>query len=250
MSQYEREHFLNRLKQGEIIDITTPWFDWHFRLHFLQPYLEEPSLEEIIVHHPRKIETISAHQHILQNADLDPELWNWVVCYLCLKGAQPFHLNQPFASLMISLDQILIRASFIHEATLPDPYHKAFFRLLPQHSFPLESFSPDIGFLQKDVESKKNILISGSTGSGKTSLLKTLFHHCARSQNHLITIEDTHELQHNYSWVTSMVAKDHSQYSMEQYLTYAMRMRPERIILGEIRSREVRAPATGAQLWP
>lgn len=242
----QKNLFLNKLKQGELMPMQSAWFKQYFQLQFLDEYFTCPHLEELIIHHPQKLEVITSLDKKIVNTELAPELWNWVVSYLCLKHGKPFHLNQPFASFMLSNDilddrqSLQIRASFIHEATLPGRYHKGFFRLLHQQSFSLADFSSEnLTLLLENVDQKKNILISGSTGSGKTSLLKTLFHHSARNKDHIITIEDTHELQHNYPWVTSLLAKEHEQYSMQKYLVYAMRMRPERILLGEIRSQEV-----------
>ena len=235
-----RELFLNKLKQGELIEVQSDWFERYFRLQFLADYLTTPNLEELIVHSPQKLELIGPEGSAMVDVQLDEELWNWVACYQCLKYGKPFHLNWPFASLMIPFPRVQIRASFVHQATLPGNHHKGFFRILQKEFFTLRDFSSsNLEFLFKDVEHKKNILISGATGSGKTSLLKTLFHHAADKKNHIITIEDAHELQHSYPWVTSLLAREHEQYSMEKYLSYAMRMRPERIVLGEIRSAEV-----------
>ena len=242
-SDQQKNIFLNRLKQGEITSPPTPWFRHYFELRFLDQYLNLPGVEELIVHGPGQLEIVTADEQKIVPVEWDEELWNWVVSYLCLKWGQAFNLNQPFASFTLPMprhpQKAVVRASFAHQATLPGPHHKAFLRVLPKGHFPLEDFGQNLSFLLEDVEQKKNIVISGTTGSGKTSLLKTLFHHSARERQHLITVEDTHELRHEYPWVTSLVAKEHPQYSMEQYLTYAMRMRPERILLGEVRSREV-----------
>ncbi|MCY4644472.1 MAG: CpaF/VirB11 family protein [Bacteriovoracales bacterium] len=232
--------FLQALKQGEIVHIEDDWFGQTFGLGFLKDYLKIEGLEEIIIHHPRQSEIVTSFEQKLTDMDLDEGLWNWVVSYLCLKEGIPFNLGRPFASFMLPFSKVNIRGSFIHQEALPTPFHKAFFRILPASFFPLEDFSKrDVGFLLEAVDQKKNILVSGATGSGKTSLLKTLFHHCAKKRHHIITVEDTHELQHDFPWVTSLIAKEHPQYAMEQYLTYAMRMRPERIVLGEIRSKEI-----------
>ena len=248
LEQEEQKNiFLNKLKQGELTSVKAPWFKRYFELQFLEENLSYPHLEELIIHHPQQLEIITSQGKKFVDIELDHELWNWIVSYLCLKHEKPFHLNQPFTSFMLPINSsranqelMEIRASFIHKATLPGPYHKGFFRILPRQSFPLTHFSSEnLTFLLEDVGQKKNILISGGTGSGKTSLLKTLFHYSAKNKDHIITIEDTHELQHNYPWVTSLIAKEHESYSMEKYLAYSMRMRPERILLGEIRSREV-----------
>ena len=236
-----RELFLNKLKQGELIEVQSDWFERYFHLQFLADYLTTSNLEELIVHSPQKLELIGPEGSTIVDAQLDEELWNWVACYQCLKHGKPFHLNWPFASLMIPFPRVQIRASFIHQATLPGRHHKGFFRILQKEFFTLRDFSSsNLEFLFKDVANTKKISSSVVPPEVVRPLcLKPSFHHAADKKNHIITIEDAHELQHSYPWVTSLLAREHEQYSMEKYLSYAMRMRPERIVLGEIRSAEV-----------
>ena len=56
---------------------------------------------------------------------------------------------------------------------------------------------------------------------------------------HVVIIEDTSEIQLLHPFTTRMLATDQENKSMEDYLAYAMRMSPDRIIVGEIRSKEV-----------
>lgn len=88
----------------------------------------------------------------------------------------------------------------------------------------------------------KNILVSGGTGSGKTTLLNLL---CSRipGGQRVIVIEDTAELQIDYEHVvmfeTRMAdAQGKGEVSMRDLLKSSLRLRPDRIIVGEVRASE------------
>ncbi len=93
-------------------------------------------------------------------------------------------------------------------------------------------------FLELAVVSRKNILISGATGSGKTTIAKALIQMIPANER-LLTIEDTRELtlpQRNV--VHMMYSKDGqglAQIGPKQLLESALRMRPDRILLQELR---------------
>ena len=88
----------------------------------------------------------------------------------------------------------------------------------------------------------KNILVSGGTGSGKTTLLGLL---CSRipAGQRIIVIEDASELQINYEHIVSFEtrtadAEGKGEVSMRDLLKSSLRLRPDRIIVGEVRSSE------------
>jgi len=93
------------------------------------------------------------------------------------------------------------------------------------------------------MEYEMNILISGGTGSGKTSLLGTILPFIPPNQR-ILTIEDTRELQLPVSlyWcpLTTRPANTEGkgEVSMLDLLVNALRMRPDRIILGEMRRKQ------------
>lgn len=97
-------------------------------------------------------------------------------------------------------------------------------------------------FLQAVVAAKQNILISGGTGSGKTTLLNVL----ATSINpgeRVITIEDSAELRLDRPNVVGMEARPPNvegkgEISIRQLVRNSLRMRPDRIIVGEVRGAE------------
>lgn len=102
------------------------------------------------------------------------------------------------------------------------------------------------------VKSRKNILISGGTSTGKTTFLNALMKEIPADER-LILIEDTPELKFNHANAVGLVAVKgelgEARVTTDDLLQAALRMRPDRIILGEIRGSEaytfLRAVNTG-----
>ncbi|MBL7670111.1 MAG: CpaF family protein [Bdellovibrionaceae bacterium] len=96
-------------------------------------------------------------------------------------------------------------------------------------------------FLNQAVQLKQNIIVSGGTGSGKTTLLNILSSFIP-SKERVITLEDTAELQVNVKNVVRMETRpqlgSEPAVTMHQLLKNALRMRPDRIIVGECRGVE------------
>ena len=97
-------------------------------------------------------------------------------------------------------------------------------------------------FLRRCVRAKKNMLISGGTGSGKTTLLNVLSTEIPRGER-IVTIEDAAELRLDQPHVVSLESKPrnlegHGGYTIRDLVKNALRMRPDRIIVGECRAGE------------
>jgi pilus assembly protein CpaF len=93
------------------------------------------------------------------------------------------------------------------------------------------------------VKAKTNILISGGTGSGKTTLLNILSSYIPNNER-IITIEDTAELQLQQNHVVRLETRPPNvegkgEVSMRALVRNTLRMRPDRIVLGEVRGGEV-----------
>ncbi|WP_078409238.1 CpaF family protein [Priestia abyssalis] len=107
----------------------------------------------------------------------------------------------------------------------------------------LNSLSGEMGqFLQAVVKAKMNVLISGGTGSGKTTLLNVAAGAIPFGER-VITIEDSAELRLDRPNVVGMEARPanvegRGEVTIRQLVRNALRMRPDRIIVGEVRGAE------------
>jgi len=93
------------------------------------------------------------------------------------------------------------------------------------------------------VKVKSNILISGGTGTGKTTLLNILSGYIPADER-IVTIEDTAELQLQQDHVIRLETRQPNiegkgEVTMRALVKNSLRMRPDRIVLGEVRSAEV-----------
>jgi pilus assembly protein CpaF len=106
------------------------------------------------------------------------------------------------------------------------------------------SLTPEMGeVLQAIVKAKLNILISGGTGSGKTTLLNILSGVIPNTER-IITIEDSAELQLQQDHVCRLETRPaniegQGEVTQRDLVRNSLRMRPDRIIVGEVRGPEV-----------
>lgn len=89
--------------------------------------------------------------------------------------------------------------------------------------------------LKAAVKNRKNILIVGGTGSGKTTFANALLKEMALSQDRILTIEDTPELQCEAPNVWRYYTNADIDFSMQKAVKSALRLRPDRIVVGEVR---------------
>jgi pilus assembly protein CpaF len=97
-------------------------------------------------------------------------------------------------------------------------------------------------FLEACVRSRVNIVVSGGTGSGKTTLLNVLSSFIPQEER-IVTIEDSAELQLHQEHVVRLEAKPadvdgSGEVSIRQLVKNSLRMRPDRVVVGEVRSGE------------
>ena len=106
-----------------------------------------------------------------------------------------------------------------------------------------QTLTPQIGeILQGIVRSRLNVLISGGTGSGKTTILNVLSRFIPASER-IVTIEDSAELQLKQRHVVRMETRPPNiegkgEVTQRDLVINSLRMRPDRIILGEVRGKE------------
>ena len=101
---------------------------------------------------------------------------------------------------------------------------------------------PMLDLLRGCVKARLNVLISGGTGAGKTTFLNVLSSHISNKER-IVTIEDAAELQLNQEHVVRLETRPPNiegkgQVAQRQLVINCLRMRPDRIIVGEVRGEE------------
>jgi len=93
------------------------------------------------------------------------------------------------------------------------------------------------GALRQGVASRANILVAGGTSTGKTTLTNALLAEVAKTSHRVVLIEDTRELQCAAPNLVSLRTKDGIA-SLSELVRSALRLRPDRIPIGEVRGAE------------
>ncbi len=107
----------------------------------------------------------------------------------------------------------------------------------------LKSLTPEMAFMLEGLcKAKVNMIISGGTGSGKTTLLNILSGYIPESER-IVTIEDAAELQMQQPHVVRMETRPDNiegkgEITSRALVRNALRMRPDRIVIGEVRGAE------------
>jgi len=116
-------------------------------------------------------------------------------------------------------------------------------RLEMEDLMSLETLIPEIGEILKGiVKARLNVLISGGTGSGKTTLLNVLSRFIPEHER-IVTIEDAAELQLKQEHVVRLETRPpniegRGEVTQRDLVRNSLRMRPDRIIVGEVRGKE------------
>ncbi|WP_338445662.1 P-type DNA transfer ATPase VirB11 [Pelagerythrobacter marensis] len=121
-----------------------------------------------------------------------------------------------------------------------------------EHHWRTLSGAEAASFLRTAVRERRNIVVSGGTSTGKTTFLNALLAEIPRDER-LILIEDTEEMKVRHENAVGLIAArgqlSEAEIGAEDLLIAALRMRPDRIILGELRGSEaftfLRAVNTG-----
>jgi pilus assembly protein CpaF len=111
-------------------------------------------------------------------------------------------------------------------------------------TIPLADFcsSQQLAALTESIRGRKNILVSGATGSGKTTLLNALCTYCPASDR-IVTIEDACELRLPTPHTVRLECRagrgeGQTPVTLRDLVRAALRMRPDRLIIGEVRGPE------------
>ncbi len=225
-------------------------FDGLLRLGILQPFMEQPTVEEIICNGPSRIFVIEGGQKRLV-----PDLY----------FDDDEELRQLVKRLVGPLGRRLDESSPMVDARLADgsrlnaaiPPATTRWCCLTIRKFILRAHSLDqlvafgtltasaAQFLDAAVQAGLNILVSGATGSGKTTLLNCLGASIASPEERVVTVEEVAELQLERQLPDCVALQARvgnvegtGEIRIRDLVRNALRMRPTRIVVGEVRGPE------------
>jgi pilus assembly protein CpaF len=225
-------------------------FDSVFGLGLLQPLMDDPRVEEIIVNGPLRLFTIrdgrkeQAHGVYFENDDDLRQLVKRVVSSAGrrLDDASPMvdvrlrdgsRLNAVIPPASTRWTSVTIRKFVLRAHSLD--------QLVELGTLPTAAAE----FLDAAVQAGVNILVSGPTGSGKTTLLNALGASIAGLDERVITVEEVPELMLDRRLpdcvalqVRGKNVEGVGEISIRDLVRNALRMRPTRIIVGEVRGAE------------
>ena len=244
----------------------------------LAAHLDKPDVTDIYINRPGElwIETLGCEPVRFDEPDLSASLLLRLARQIAATSAQGVNREHPLLAASLPSGErvqvvmppatrgdiaIAIRKHVVAGLSLEDYSEAGAFESIaktrthtvPGIPDPESSVDTDaVALLRAAVRDRRNILISGGTSSGKTTFLNTLLREIPPLER-LIFIEDTPELQLRHENAVGLLAVrgtlGEAQVTAEDLLIAALRMRPDRIILGEIRGMEagtfLRAVNTG-----
>ena len=239
-----KHSYLSLLQKQELIKLT---FNAMRRLGILQPLIDDPGITEIMVNGP---------EHIFIEK-------NGKVTELALKIESKEKLEDMIQSIVAKVNRSVNEASPLVDARLPDGSRVSVVLapvalngpILTIRKFPgnpltmeqliaMESLTQEAAdFLACIVRARYNIFICGGTGSGKTTFLNVLSNFIPEDER-IVTIEDSAELQ--ITGLKNVVrtearnanSEGKGKVTIRELIRMSLRMRPERIVVGEVRGEE------------
>lgn len=222
------------------------WYENIVSLTFVKEILSNfPKCEEIIIHQEKNIQIKGerSSDRVTMVPQLNLNNTELQLCYeiLALKENITWNYKNPFVSFDYTLNDRRFRFSLLHFSCCANQISKLFIRTQYSKKLKLEDMLPHAVStqLKKIIITRRNILIAGATASGKTTFLKTLLQYC-NPEEHIVILEDFHEITTHHQKVTHLLSKEISDsHQLSSYCKYLLRMAPDRVIIGEVRSSEV-----------
>jgi pilus assembly protein CpaF len=211
----------------------------------LQPYFDDPEIEEIWINEPTKVFVARGGVAELTTTMLTPDLVQDLVERMLKTSGRRVDLSSPF------VDAVLPDGSRLH-VVIPDITRRHWsvnirkFVVRASHLddlVALGTLTPHAArFLGASVAAGLNILVAGGTQAGKTTLLNCLSA-AIPPRDRVVTCEEVFELKIPLRDVASMQCRQPSlegtgEVPLRRLVKEALRMRPSRIIVGEVRQAE------------
>lgn len=211
----------------------------------LQPYLEDPTVEELWINAPDRIFVARGGVSERVPLSLTAAAVRDLVERMLHASGRRVDLSQPF------VDASLPDGSRLH-VVIPDITRRHWAvnvrRFLPQFRtltrlVETDSVTPEAARILHDaMRGGDSVLVSGATHAGKTTLLAALLGECAPGTR-IVTVEDTFELAIDSADIVSLQGRQPSlegtgEVTLRRLVKEALRMRPDRLVVGEVRDAE------------
>ena len=210
----------------------------------LQPFLDNPEIEEIWINRPNQLHYYSDQHHVVELELSAGQIRNLTLRMLAFSGRRVDRLT-PY------VDANLPDGSRLH-VVIPELTRESWainirkFRAGRITLTQLEGFgtisTAQRELLEQAMANQQSILIAGATQAGKTTLMTALLAELQEGER-LISCEDTFELaiQHD-DWVALQVrpasAEGAREIGLRELVKQSLRMRPSRLVIGEVRGAE------------
>ena len=211
----------------------------------LQRYLDDPEVEEVWINDPSRVFVARAGKHELTSTILTAAQVHELVERMLKSSGRRVDVSQPFVDAMLpeghrlhvvlegisrGFSAVNIRKFVVRAARLDDLVG-------------LGSMSaPAARFLDAAIVSGLNVLVSGGTQAGKTTLLNCLASSIP-GRERVISVEEVYELRfHHPDWVALQTRQQGlegtGEIRLRDLVKESLRMRPSRVIVGEVRAEE------------
>lgn len=236
----------NAMTLGQRLKLQKELFDSFRRLDILQELVDDPAITEIMVNGPENVfvetgGTIGRWEKSFESQEQLLDLIQQIVGRVnrIVNTSSPIaDARLPDGSRVhVVLEPVAVHGPILTIRKFPEPMTMK--RLLEYGSISEEA----AGFLQTLTAARYNLFVSGGTGAGKTSVLNALSEFIPADER-VITIEDSAELK--LSHIQNLVSLETKEANAEgegaigigHLIRAALRMRPDRIIVGEVRGKE------------
>jgi pilus assembly protein CpaF len=211
----------------------------------LQPLLDDPTIEEIWINSTSEVFVARSGLSQSLPIQITQELLATLVEKMLRATGRRVDRSSPF------VDASLQDGSRLH-VVIPDITRNSWsinIRKFPRSIYSLSDLvefksisSSQAQFLSEAVTDGKNILVSGATQAGKTTLLCALLNEVAKTHR-IVSVEETFEIRiENADWVAMQTRQPNlegvGEISLRRLVKEALRMRPGRIVVGEVREAE------------
>ena len=253
-----------------IANISTEFLEYQYHVLGITNFLSDPKVTEICINRPGEVflETVEGWQRIeVPGLTFDRARQFCTTVVNESKTGQRITQVDPVVSLTFPTGQraqfvlppavpadnvsITIRLPSRYTKTLSQYQEDGFFDRILEDAGDISEMDAELlalkkardyhGFFSRAVHYKKNIVVSGATGSGKTTFMKSLVTHIPDDER-LITIEDARELfieqPNRVHLIYSRGGQGTANVSAKACMEACLRMKPDRIILAEIRGDE------------